>query len=235
MTPAEHCSPSATHWRCSWVDRPGARIATNDGLIDQSANELYLIPPGLSYGQYFTCPLVQIYLSLLLPDLPEDPGLLRHPVTTTTADLLRQLASALMTGHTPDPSQGAAATALVGLILTSQPPDIWRRPVPDRRIAAAVEAIRRDPMGAPDNPGLASKAGLSQGYFLRRFRALTGTTPQALRLQHRLEAAALALRRGEPIKAVAHHHGWQSRQRFTAAFRRHFGTTPSAWVRSLMR
>ena len=77
---------------------------------------------------------------------------------------------------------------------------------------------------------LAGQAGLSPFHLHRFFAAATGETPKRLTLRLRLgRAAALLLTGRESVLEVALDCGFQSHEAFCRAFRRYFGTTPSAY------
>lgn len=76
----------------------------------------------------------------------------------------------------------------------------------------------------------ATRAGLSPAHFHCVFRAVTGETVKRYTLRVRLERAAYRLLVEESqAVAVAMDHGFRSHEVFTRAFRRHFGTSPSAY------
>lgn len=78
-----------------------------------------------------------------------------------------------------------------------------------------------------DVPSLASRAGLSERSFYRKFLSTTGETPARFIESVRLDAARLLLSQGTPLKAVAAQVGLTPPVRLTAAFRRRFGVTPA--------
>jgi len=79
---------------------------------------------------------------------------------------------------------------------------------------------------------LAGKAGLSACHLHRAFAAAVGETPKRLTLRLRLgRAAALLLTARDSVLEVALECGFQSHEAFCRAFRRQFGTTPSAYRR----
>ena len=77
---------------------------------------------------------------------------------------------------------------------------------------------------------VARAAGVSRSQVARGFRAWLGTSPGAYQRQLRLERAALELRTtGRALIDVALDCGFCDQSHFTNAFRRHYGTTPSAY------
>ncbi len=77
---------------------------------------------------------------------------------------------------------------------------------------------------------------LSQGYFTRAFREMTGMSPINFLIQVRVDHACRLLE-DEDIKvsAIARTVGFASPQRFNAAFRKHTGITPVEYRRSLAK
>ncbi len=79
----------------------------------------------------------------------------------------------------------------------------------------------------PPMARVASRFGLSEGYFFRAFRRRTGSTPRAYLARLRLEQAALLLRQSAlPVARVARLVGYADPLYFSRAFSRHFGSPP---------
>jgi transcriptional regulator GlxA family with amidase domain len=78
-----------------------------------------------------------------------------------------------------------------------------------------------------DVAALAARAGLSERTFHRRFVAATGDTPARFIESARLDAARMLLTRGASLKTVATRVGLAPAARFTEAFERRFGVTPT--------
>lgn len=77
---------------------------------------------------------------------------------------------------------------------------------------------------------LSVKAGLSRFHFLRRFRAVTGTSPHQYLIAVRLRAAAERLRStADPVTAIALDVGFNDLSNFNLLFRRNFGMPPRRW------
>ena len=98
------------------------------------------------------------------------------------------------------------------------------------RVAQVVRLID-DTSGEPHTlTSLAAAAGLSEFYFLRTFRRVTGVTPHQYLLRARLRAAALRLRDGgAKIVDIALDCGFNDLSNFNHAFRAEFAATPRAW------
>ena len=74
---------------------------------------------------------------------------------------------------------------------------------------------------------LATRAGLSERTFHRKFTAATGETPARFVESARLDAARMLLSRGTSLKSVAARVGLAPAPRFAEAFARRFGVTPN--------
>jgi transcriptional regulator GlxA family with amidase domain len=73
---------------------------------------------------------------------------------------------------------------------------------------------------------LATRAGLSERTFYRRFVAATGNSPAHFVESARLDAARMLLTRGGSLKSVAARVGLAPATRFAHAFERRFGVSP---------
>jgi transcriptional regulator GlxA family with amidase domain len=76
-------------------------------------------------------------------------------------------------------------------------------------------------------PSLAARSGLSERSFYRKFLAATGDSPARFIESVRLDAARTLLSQGLPLKTIAAQVGLAPTARFTRAFERRFGISPS--------
>ncbi|WP_382303592.1 AraC family transcriptional regulator [Herbiconiux sp. UC225_62] len=102
----------------------------------------------------------------------------------------------------------------------------------DPHIARAVEAIHAEP-GAPWTvAGLARLAQSSRSVFSEQFRRAVGEPPLGYLAQVRMDRAkALLSDEGLSVGQTAAAVGYRSDEAFSRAFRRHTGTSPTAWRR----
>ena len=99
-----------------------------------------------------------------------------------------------------------------------------------RALRQALERLDSDCDSDVSLAALAEQAGLSTYHFCRAFKQSTGMPPHAWLRQRRFERATAMLRDPEiPISVIAGDLGYASQTAFTAAFKRHIGTTPSRW------
>jgi transcriptional regulator GlxA family with amidase domain len=78
-----------------------------------------------------------------------------------------------------------------------------------------------------DVPALASRAGMTERSFYRKFTEATGKTPAHFVEGLRLDAARALLAQGLPLKTIAGRVGLTSSSRLGQAFERRFGMPPS--------
>lgn len=95
-----------------------------------------------------------------------------------------------------------------------------------RRALSSLEADLARPVRLK---ALASALGISRTHLSALFKAASGLTPHQWRLRRRLHHATQLLAGRDSITDVALACGFNSSQHFATAFRRHYGTTPSAY------
>ncbi len=79
---------------------------------------------------------------------------------------------------------------------------------------------------------MADVACLSSYHFARMFRQSTGLSPYQFLLKLRMQTAAEKLRRGDSLMRVASDCGYDNHSRFSRAFRKTYGMTPSEFQAS---
>jgi AraC-like DNA-binding protein len=99
-----------------------------------------------------------------------------------------------------------------------------------RELALRARAeLARDAVGSSTVSALAKQLDVSSFHLCRIFKAQTGTTLHAYRLDLRLRLALERLEaRPRSCSVLAHELGFSSHSHFTAVFRRRLGWTPSA-------
>ncbi len=84
----------------------------------------------------------------------------------------------------------------------------------------------------PNLDDLAAVARMSPRHLTRVFRQATGITLKTFAMRLSLERAAqLLLDPAETVESVAHQCGYQDARQLRRIFKKHFGSTPSAWQR----
>jgi len=95
------------------------------------------------------------------------------------------------------------------------------------RAETLLAAQLEDP---PGMPALAHELGVAYSYFRREFKVRTGLAPKRYLLRLRLEKARRLLGNSpDSIKVIADRLGFSSAFHLSAAFKREFGVSPSAW------
>ncbi|PWJ53568.1 AraC-type DNA-binding protein [Quadrisphaera granulorum] len=109
-------------------------------------------------------------------------------------------------------------------------------PATSRAVAAAKTLVDDDPAAAHTVEDLARHAGVSVRALQEGFRRQLGTTPMEYVRSCRLEAAHRALRAADPTEAsvtdLATAAGFTHLGRFSVDYRKRFGCSPSATLRS---
>lgn len=78
---------------------------------------------------------------------------------------------------------------------------------------------------------LASVVHMSQYYFLRKFKELTGVTVHSYLLQKRLIIACEELRKGKPVTQVCQECGFSDYSSFLRNFKQKFGISPRKYIK----
>ncbi len=150
----------------------------------------------------------------------------------------RRLRAGLLSGETSGLAAAEAALNLAEATLQAagaQTVTVQRggASLTDRRLRQLDELIESRLGGRLTIAEMAEALGLRPRFFLRAFRAATGTTPHAYLLERRLEAARRRLAiKDQTIATVAAAAGFASQAHLVSAFRRAFGLTPSAYRRA---
>ena len=101
-------------------------------------------------------------------------------------------------------------------------------PLPrDPRALRLAEGLRANPASPTELPALARQAGASARTIQRLFLAETGLPFSRWRQRLRLLHAAAALGAGKSVTEAGLDAGYAGTSAFVAAFRKHFGITPS--------
>ena len=106
----------------------------------------------------------------------------------------------------------------------------------DRRIELIASKIKANTAASWDIPGLAALVNLSPSRFRHLFKQETGTTPAQYLKELRLRKAEKMLRTTFlSIKQILKQVGIASNAHFVRDFRRKYGTTPTAYRRTIRR
>jgi AraC family transcriptional regulator len=94
-------------------------------------------------------------------------------------------------------------------------------------VELAKAALSRDPFDDRSLDDIAREVGASPFHLTRMFKKATGLSLHAYRMHLRLRRGLERVRGGDSLADVAVDCGFAHHSQFTAAFRRHFGSTPS--------
>jgi transcriptional regulator GlxA family with amidase domain len=105
---------------------------------------------------------------------------------------------------------------------------------PDERIAGAARAMEADLSRPWRNPELARAAHMATNAFIRKFREVMGTTPQAFLMTRRLDRVRIMLEHTDlSVEAIADESGFSSRSHLATVFAKRFNTPPGAYRRMM--
>ena len=106
----------------------------------------------------------------------------------------------------------------------------------DKKIQTVMEQIRRDCRNAPKMSAVAKENGLSHRQLNRRFKEVTGLTPQQFLLRARVGKACMWLRESSrSLAEIGYDLGFCDQSAFTAQFRKRMQMTPGNTVCNMER
>jgi AraC-like DNA-binding protein len=106
----------------------------------------------------------------------------------------------------------------------------WLAALEDGRLARAIDRIMESPGSKHSVESLAELAGMSRSAFAQHFGDAFNRSPMNMVHHIRMQRAAQLLRQGGmSVDEVADRVGFSSRSHFSRSFKRHTGTSPSAY------
>lgn len=105
---------------------------------------------------------------------------------------------------------------------------------PTSRLLMVKDMIDQAPEEAMSLSEMADEADVDRFQFLRAFKAHTGLTPQAYRLQKQLQKAHKLVRGGHALASVAFDSGFADQPHMTRNFTRFYGLTPAMLARGFL-
>ncbi len=164
------------------------------------------------------------------------PKTLRHPVKHDEQSLLLQvfLAEAKAGRCGSESALNRLAEVLVIQILRTQIEKGTATPgllagLSDPKISRAIVAIHNKPGQSWRNRDLADIAGMSLSRFADTFRATLGETPQTYLRRWRLTLSRQDIDKGDRVNVIARRYGYASSEALAHAFKRQFGSYPTAF------
>lgn len=94
------------------------------------------------------------------------------------------------------------------------------------RVSPVLDRLRHEPAADTGLADLARVAGMSRYQLIRAFRAVTGLTPHAWKLNQRINLARDQIRMGDDIAGVALGLGFADQAHFQRVFKAYAGITP---------
>jgi len=184
------------------------------------------LPPGILHGFVSTGPVAGVSLKIaadLCVGLPDDTRVLEADPFFEVA--LQRLVS--------QPVDFDGLWTVLRRAVFEAPEDRLALPAPT---SAALARLSRDLMHDPADPrdldGWAQTLGLSSRTLIRRIKGETGLSFVAWRQRLRLVHAITAMQSGVPATTAALDAGFSSASAFSAAFRRHMGVPPTAYLKA---
>lgn len=149
----------------------------------------------------------------------------------TVSALLAALGSAARNGLLSDDLLRSGSLAVVrrlGQLAQGTVPRPPSRPLSRAQLEALMRFIDACRDTRPDVSMMAGALGMDETRFRRGIQSATGMSPYQFLTHHRMHWARLELKRGRSVMQVAQSVGYANASKFSAAFRRVTGESPSA-------
>lgn len=235
----------SSFWRLYWNVGGRAKIAWDGGDFLIRDGAVHLVPAWFRFSCRNLAPGFHGFIHFEMTGVP---GFIQQRAFPRPYRLDEELACALarewMEAHESG-SAGATGRFCLGLALANlsisrvctlltptereelhvfQKLDLVLRP--------ALEAMETQYARPLNNAGLARACGMSEDYFIRRFREETGVTPHAYLMYRRVrEAARLLVATRCSIEEIAEACGFSDRFHFSRTFAREMGRSPARYRR----
>jgi len=231
---SDMCAP---FWRLYCNQDPGAALVLDGVEVPIVPGQLIAIPPETPCASRLLTPVHHTYIHFVAR--PPFAALPRRIYAWPLPSALRLQVDSLVERleHADERDVQLAMTALLlaTWALCHLPVADLRLDRRDPRIDRVLALMEDEADAGLSNTDLARVAGMHPAAFARRFRQVTGTTPQAMLLSRRVERAANLLVHGDgEVAAVAEATGFCDRAHFSRVFSKLRGMGPAAF-RDLMR
>ena len=158
-----------------------------------------------------------------------------NAVSPDAITLARSLRTMLLTGHQDEGLMEEASVLLFDAVLAAELPD--RKPATSltparlRKFHDLLEARFSERLSLLE---MAETLGLSAAYFIRAFKAATGTTPHACLMDRRMaEARHMLATTDDTVASIAAACGFSSQAHMANVFRARLGVSPAAYRTAL--
>ncbi|WP_211215193.1 AraC family transcriptional regulator [Nesterenkonia alba] len=212
-----------------WQVRGCTDLMVEGQSYELTAGTARWIPAGLRHG--FTVREDSVVVPLFFPrELIATT--VQESTTVTVGHDLHSLLLAHMVSSSSQIRPAVNITRQVLALIEQSPIASESLPMPTGAQARRVaEALRFNPGDTRCVAELAASVHVSERTLERAFVAETGSTLREWRIRNRVEAAAVLLRSGAAVDAVAHRVGYTHVNAFRRVFKEHFGVTPTAYRR----
>lgn len=160
-------------------------------------------------------------------------GFMQHVLRCSQSAALLERFFALILTHSDDQTRlESAIDDLLALIkaqsLPTGPAELGQH---SKAIDWALSCLHQSPEDPPSVQHLAQTCGMSASRFIRHFKAATGVTPGAYRLNLRLNGARRLLAQGSSLAGAAHSMGFADQAHLQRSFKAHHALTPGSYAR----
>ncbi|BDI29011.1 hypothetical protein CCAX7_10620 [Capsulimonas corticalis] len=237
-------------WRFYMQWEAGVTVSIDGRATALEAERFYIIPGGARFSARTDWPMQQLFIhfdviglyGLKMRELFAD--LICLPAAFPLKEIAREISRRLQAG---DPIDALMQTQIHAMLYTglaqylaSLPQDrrdeLGRHTLALAPLTPALNYIDAHLTEPLSNSALAELCFMSEGHFIRRFRAGVGQTPVQYILDRRAQQAARLLRMTDwSIERIAEETGFGSRYYFHRVFSRLIGVAPSAYRRSSER
>jgi len=196
----------------NWTEADPAQVFVlhiRASLLAQLADELEIQARPFPPGVFETSELLLLAVSTLKHEMANASFDRAHELLVES--LVSAIGVALLRSHFQPRAPGPTATG-------------------STQVAEIADRMRAEPCAPYTLEMLSRCTGMSRFQFLREFKRQLGTPPHAFLTAQRLEKGSRLLRETDlSVTAIAFEVGFGSVGRFTEAFKRRHGATPTVW------
>lgn len=226
---------SGPFWRLYHHDSKGAGIVLDNGNIEMTPGNCYILPPHCRRQTFCKGAPRQLYIHF---ELSMSSGSAACPVNIVPLnDELRSLISELKEALKQDLS-GTLSTSLLAIslcarVLSKLPAESLLQSGNDRRMELICDYLREHLASDVNLETLSSRVKMTPNAFSRLFREKTGVTPYQYLLLLRYDQASKLLHSDQySIDEISEMVGIKDRFHFSRTFKRIYGVPPGQYRRN---